>query len=77
MHLDHHVRCTNYIISDARVDQMNLRNLRTFIAIADAGGIHRAAGQVNLSQSAASRQIQALEFELGCPCSIASGDASN
>jgi LysR family cyn operon transcriptional activator len=46
---------------------MNLRNLRTFVAIVDAGGVHRAAAQVNLSQPALSRQIRALEIELGVP----------
>jgi DNA-binding transcriptional LysR family regulator len=46
---------------------MNLRHLRTFVAIVDAGGIHRAALRVNLSQPAASRQIHALEAELGVP----------
>jgi LysR family transcriptional regulator, cyn operon transcriptional activator len=44
---------------------MNLRHLRTFAAIVDAGGIHRAAARLNLTQPAASRQIQALEAELG------------
>ena len=44
---------------------MDLRQLRTLIAIADAGGVARAATMVNLSQPAASRQIQALEVELG------------
>src|SRR6195256_5653532 len=44
---------------------MNLRFLRTFVAIADNGGFARAAGRLNLTQSAASRQIQALEDELG------------
>jgi DNA-binding transcriptional LysR family regulator len=44
---------------------MNLRHLRTFAAIVDAGGIHRAAANLYLTQSAASRQIQALEAELG------------
>lgn len=46
---------------------MNLRNLRTFVAVAEAGGIHRAAARVNLSQPALSRQIRALETELGVP----------
>ena len=44
---------------------MNFRNLRTFVTIADAGGVARAATLLNLSQPAASRQIYALEAELG------------
>jgi DNA-binding transcriptional LysR family regulator len=44
---------------------MNLRNVRTFVAIADAGGIARAGADLNLSQPAASRQILALEASLG------------
>jgi LysR family cyn operon transcriptional activator len=44
---------------------MNLRFLRTFVAIADNAGFARAAALLNLTQSAASRQIQALEDELG------------
>src|SRR4051794_21525572 len=44
---------------------MNLRFLRTFVAIADNAGFARAAARFNLTQSAASRQIQALEDELG------------
>ena len=44
---------------------MNLRFLRTFVAVADNGGVARAAARLNLTQSAASRQIQALEDELG------------
>ena len=46
---------------------MNLRQLRTFIAIAESGGFARAEGRLHLSQPAASRQIQALEAELGIP----------
>src|SRR4051812_11862874 len=44
---------------------MNFRSLRTFVMVADAGGFARAAGRLNLTQSAASRQIMALEAELG------------
>lgn len=43
---------------------MNLRNLRTFVAVADAGSIARASAHLNLSQPAASRQILALEGSL-------------
>jgi LysR family transcriptional regulator, cyn operon transcriptional activator len=46
---------------------MDLHQLRTFVAIADCGGVARAAVRLNLSQPAASRQIQVLEAELGVP----------
>ena len=46
---------------------MNFRQLKTLITIADAGGFARAVGRLHLSQPAASRQIQALEAELGVP----------
>lgn len=45
--------------------RMNVDQLRTFVAVVDAGGIHRAAARINLSQPAASRQINALEAALG------------
>ncbi len=44
---------------------MNLRHLRTFVIVADAGGFAHASTHLNLSQSAASRQILALEADLG------------
>ncbi len=44
---------------------MNLRHLRTFVAIADAGGVARASERVHLSQPTVSRQILALEAALG------------
>jgi DNA-binding transcriptional LysR family regulator len=44
---------------------MKLAHLRTFVSIVDSGGVARAASRMNLTQSAASRQIGALEAELG------------
>src|SRR5262249_17107460 len=58
MHLFSQFRCIEVI-------RMDLHQLRTFLAIADTGGVARAAARLNLSQPAASRQIQVLEAELG------------
>src|SRR5688572_27256819 len=44
---------------------MNLRHLRAFAAIVDAGGYAPAAARLHLSQPALSRQIHALERDLG------------
>src|SRR5262245_10558103 len=44
---------------------MNLRYLRTFVDIAEAGSIARAGARLAVSQPAASRQVLALEAELG------------
>jgi|tagenome__1003787_1003787.scaffolds.fasta_scaffold20976175_1 DNA-binding transcriptional LysR family regulator len=46
---------------------MNLRQLQTFIVIAESGGFARAEGQLHVSQPAASRQIFSLEADLGVP----------
>src|SRR5215475_3973892 len=48
-------------------EAMDLRHLRAFSAIVETGGFARAAAQLNLSQPALSRQIHALETELGVP----------
>ena len=45
--------------------RMNFRQLRTFVTVAEAGGFARAAGRLNLTEPAASRQIMALEADLG------------
>lgn len=46
---------------------MDFGHLRTFVAIVDSGGVHRAAARLHLSQPAVSRQLQALESDLGVP----------
>jgi LysR family transcriptional regulator, benzoate and cis,cis-muconate-responsive activator of ben and cat genes len=44
---------------------MELRQLRYFVAVAEAGNISRAAEKIFLTQPALSRQIKALEGEIG------------
>ncbi|WP_164935679.1 LysR family transcriptional regulator [Bradyrhizobium guangzhouense] len=60
MHLSSWYRCNGCI-------EMDLRQLRTFVVVAEAGGFAAAQQHLHLSQPAASRQIQALEAELGIP----------
>ena len=43
---------------------LDLTSLRSFAAVADAGGVTRAAGFLNLTQSAVSMQIKRLEESL-------------
>src|SRR5262249_22343196 len=53
-------RC-NFVI----IRGMNFRDLRAFATVVDAGGFARAAERLHVSQPALSRQIRALEIELG------------
>lgn len=46
---------------------MDIRELRTFIAVAEAGSFTRAGGRLQISQSAVSQQIRLLEESLGTP----------
>jgi len=42
---------------------MEFQLLRSFVAVAECGGFHRAAEQLNLTQSTVSQQIKRLELE--------------
>lgn len=44
---------------------MDLREVRTFVTVADLGSVSRAAEQLHVTQPALSRQIANLESELG------------
>ncbi|WP_197424819.1 LysR family transcriptional regulator [Bordetella sp. N] len=46
---------------------MNLRTLKYFVAIADAGSLTAAAEAISIAQPALSRQMHALEEEMGVP----------
>ncbi|HEX8360131.1 MAG TPA: LysR family transcriptional regulator, partial [Longimicrobium sp.] len=44
---------------------MKLRHLRAFVAVADVGSFVGAARELKLAQAALSKQVAALESELG------------
>ena len=44
---------------------LDLTALRSFVAVSDTGGVTRAAGLLNLTQSAVSMQLKRLEASLG------------
>ena len=44
---------------------LDIASLRSFVTVADVGGVTRAAGYLNLTQSAVSMQIKRLEDSLG------------
>ncbi len=49
------------------IRNLDITALRSFVAILDAGGVTRAAGFLNLTQSAVSMQIKRLEDMLNLP----------
>lgn len=51
---------------------MEIRELRAFVAVVDAGGFSAAARQVHVSQSAMSQTVRSLERELGRPLLVRS-----
>lgn len=52
---------------------LDLTALRSFITVADVGGVTRAAAQLHLTQSAVSMQLKRLEEALGQPLLVRSG----
>ena len=52
---------------------LDLTALRSFVTVAETGGVTRAAGQLNLTQSAVSMQLKRLEESLGQPLLDRSG----
>src|SRR5258708_13505251 len=46
---------------------MEFELLRSFVAVVDCGGFHRAAERLNLTQSTVSQQIKRLELETERP----------
>ena len=56
---------TIHIKDDDVTRNLDMTALRSFVAVADAGGVTRAAGFLNLTQSAVSMQVKRLEDVLG------------
>ena len=56
---------TPFIMMADMPRNLDLTALRSFVAVADAGGVTRASGFLNVTQSAVSMQIKRLEEALG------------
>jgi len=55
--------------------QLDVESLRALLAVLDNGGMTRAAGQLNLTQSAVSWKVKRLEERVGRPLLIREGHA--
>ena len=55
------------------IRNLDMTALRSFVTVADTGGVTRAAQQLNLTQSAVSMQLKRLEESLGQPLLDRSG----
>ena len=55
------------------IRNLDLTALRSFVAVAESGGVTRAAAQLHLTQSAVSMQLKRLEDALGQPLLLRSG----
>ena len=51
---------------------MDLKGVRAFCSVAEGGSFSRAAAALGVAQSVLSRQVSALEAELGGPSILAS-----
>jgi len=47
--------------------RMEFEDLRTFVAVAEAGSVSGAARELYVTQSAVTRRLQRLETEIGAP----------
>ena len=62
------MRQTNVIVIFQQklcIERMDIDQARTFLAIADTGSFHAAAQRLNLTQTAVSARVRALEDQLG------------